>query len=979
MVSIVNPCIFRGPQMSNDGVSSDLELNSAELEEDSNSSSKFKCSLSSDSAPLIMGLNSDYCNNGVTNSVNLGFGLLQNLDETNLFHGDVYEWIEPKRDSESIVDLENSKIECLGLSDKIVTSSELTSPKNDNADIETEMQIGSVYTLSPNLTLQTQTDTPFLEELSGFQSDPTKEDTLSESVFLHLSPIDNDCKNLNSSAVSLDSLELLSGDENNIDRNDVRLPKSTSALPYIKIPKKLIRSGKILKKENYKSFGFLKAIQQTSISTNEMEAVTFEPNTAIIDVGSNTNLQLFSTDEINDTSEIVMFPVDSDNQNITLVSNTMSSVDETPSVHSDLVNMTEEKPSKAVVAISTDKLEDRTEIVIKTEIGEEQYIGKASDILKATNSLSNFCLKLESQDSLLDESKEETELPGILVEINPEDHERKDGPTCEEEPVTEALRTLGIVPNEKWETKSGSRNNWSCPVQDCDHGFSKLSALKIHILTHFKIKPFKCHYEGCSWSFYTSFRLKRHLTTHLKKKEYKCDSCCSSFTTIYNLSTHLKLHDRPANIVCTVEGCDKAFQTRRKLEIHLKEHGSEHAPHACDHPDCSKRFYSMNALLCHQRVHQHDIGDLQCEFCQKIFDKPCRLIAHIRCHTGVKPYTCNFEGCNWSFTSSSKLSRHQTKHTQERKFFCDVCPKAFLRSEHLKDHQRTHYVSKAFECPVEGCGFTFAAKSSLYVHMKKHRTNGENKDTCLNKPENKKRLEDDSENCNNTINLLVMNPLELWPDHEPGLYTIEGADIEGVETQVQWGSCVAGDASRLELTEEHDNQNIAFIVSTEDANSLNITESSFQTTEDVPLSNNDSEESSCARTYLKCQDLDLNRYHVKKKSKKKHLSTENQQTIASSSLINVKKPEFSDVQVVSDIVLTTSLLGGSQDNLMGLQMLQDDPTSGSTDWYGNASDDSPIILPGSVGEFHQVFLLESPLAIHTAEFEPSTINLKDLE
>ncbi|XP_039277251.1 myoneurin [Nilaparvata lugens] len=660
MVSFVNPFIFRGPQMSNDGVSSDLELNSAELEEDSNSSSKFKCSLSSDSVPLIMGLNSDYSNNGVNNSGNLGLGLLQNLDESNLFHGDVYEWIAPKRDSGSIVDLENSKLESLDLSDRIITLSGLTSPKSDNANIETELQINSVYCLSPNQALQTQTDNinaSFLEELNGFHSDPTsKEDTLGENLFLQFSPLKNDCKNPNAGAVSLDLIGLLNtgtSDEQNLSKNEVKPSNPRSALPFIKIPKKLIRSGKILKKENYKSFEFLKAIEKISTSSDGSEQVAFEPNAAILDVGTHTNLQLLSCDKINNSAEIVMFPVINEDQNVSLLDETTtSSVDGTqftPSVYvrCDPVNVTEEKPSKAVVAISTDKLEDRTEIVIKTEIGEEQYIGKASDILKATSSLSNFCLKLDNSNSYLGEVKDSTELTGrpILVEINPEDSPltRKDSSPNEEEPVTEALKTLGIVPNEQWENKSGHRQNWSCPIDDCDHVFAKLSALKIHILTHFNIKPFKCHYEGCSWSFYTSFRLKRHLTTHLKKKEYKCGSCSSSFTTIYNLTTHLKLHDRPANIVCSVDGCKMAFQTKRKLEIHLKEHGSEYAPHACEVANCGKRFYSMNALQCHQRAHQHDIGDLQCEFCHKLFDKPCRLIAHIRCHTGVKPYVCNFE------------------------------------------------------------------------------------------------------------------------------------------------------------------------------------------------------------------------------------------------------------------------------------------------------------------------------------------------
>lgn len=212
----------------------------------------------------------------------------------------------------------------------------------------------------------------------------------------------------------------------------------------------------------------------------------------------------------------------------------------------------------------------------------------------------------------------------------------------------------------------------------------------------------------------------------MKRKDYVCEEegCNRRFTTVYNLWSHMKLHTRPNHIVCQVPNCDEKFQTKRALEVHMKSHDQRHAPYVCQHEGCGKRYYSSNALTSHQRSHSYKDADVKCSWtgCGKVFDKPCRLKAHLRSHTGCKPYHCTYQDCKWSFSSSSKLKRHQKKHTNERKFVCDVpdCGKAFMRSEHLKEHRLTHTDGRYFQCYV--CDARFSAKSSLYVHIKKHQT-----------------------------------------------------------------------------------------------------------------------------------------------------------------------------------------------------------------------------------------------------------------
>ncbi|KAK3103664.1 hypothetical protein FSP39_020854 [Pinctada imbricata] len=172
------------------------------------------------------------------------------------------------------------------------------------------------------------------------------------------------------------------------------------------------------------------------------------------------------------------------------------------------------------------------------------------------------------------------------------------------------------------------------------------------------------------------------------------------------------------------------------------------------------RYNADGSTRKRKRLKNEEPADLSCTICGIKLSSIGALDAHMRIHTGERPFKCQFENCDKSFTTRGNLKRHEQYHKGERPFKCDVCDKTFTESKTLKVHQRVHTGDRPFKgrkielilrfhyrcdlCDMaftqsnalqshkaakhskqkehlcELCGEGFILKSMLRTHMKKH-------------------------------------------------------------------------------------------------------------------------------------------------------------------------------------------------------------------------------------------------------------------
>ncbi|KAJ8411571.1 hypothetical protein AAFF_G00163790 [Aldrovandia affinis] len=267
----------------------------------------------------------------------------------------------------------------------------------------------------------------------------------------------------------------------------------------------------------------------------------------------------------------------------------------------------------------------------------------------------------------------------------------------------------------------------------CSLSFTKESQLQRHMRDHeVNDKPHRC--DECTVSFNVEFNLKLHKSTHAVL-DPTCPECHKKFSRVASLKSHIMLHEKEENLICTE--CGDEFVLHSQMSLHLEEHRKElsgNKVYSCK--ACGKEFKMSSQLKEHMKTHMRMrpiIGNSRnykrnidrsgftnsCQHCGKTFKKPSQLVRHIRIHTGERPYKCTH--CGKAFNQKVVLQTHMVRHTGEKPHLCLLCPASFSQKGNLHSHiQRVHSESKGVPLfPCLDCSCVFKKLGSLNAHISK--------------------------------------------------------------------------------------------------------------------------------------------------------------------------------------------------------------------------------------------------------------------
>uniref|UniRef100_A0A6P7GG63 LOW QUALITY PROTEIN: Krueppel-like factor 15 n=1 Tax=Diabrotica virgifera virgifera TaxID=50390 RepID=A0A6P7GG63_DIAVI len=113
-----------------------------------------------------------------------------------------------------------------------------------------------------------------------------------------------------------------------------------------------------------------------------------------------------------------------------------------------------------------------------------------------------------------------------------------------------------------------------------------------------------------------------------------------------------------------------------------------------DPPSEGKHFVqSPHALITHDYTQKREDKHFPCPFannCEAVYETAYSLKAHLRRHSGEKPFICNWLNCTWRFLRSDELARHKRSHSGDKPYKCELCVKDLARSDDLSKHKKVH-------------------------------------------------------------------------------------------------------------------------------------------------------------------------------------------------------------------------------------------------------------------------------------------------
>ncbi|GFS05517.1 zinc finger protein [Elysia marginata] len=158
--------------------------------------------------------------------------------------------------------------------------------------------------------------------------------------------------------------------------------------------------------------------------------------------------------------------------------------------------------------------------------------------------------------------------------------------------------------------------------------------------------------------------------------------------------------------------CHRVLNYASSMKAHMRIHTGAR-PYSCG--QCDRKFTTKANRDRHEATHV-GLKPFKCQECGKSFTEKRSLKIHMRSHTGERPYVC--ETCGQGFAQKCTLEVHKVRHTDKRAHLCDLCGKAFRQKNQLEVHVKRHKRQAAYPC--EHCETRCYTKGDLMRHMVKH-------------------------------------------------------------------------------------------------------------------------------------------------------------------------------------------------------------------------------------------------------------------
>uniref|UniRef100_A0A667Z0N3 Zinc finger protein 710 n=1 Tax=Myripristis murdjan TaxID=586833 RepID=A0A667Z0N3_9TELE len=307
-------------------------------------------------------------------------------------------------------------------------------------------------------------------------------------------------------------------------------------------------------------------------------------------------------------------------------------------------------------------------------------------------------------------------MPGPVMHLSPDafypreahrpGHRGPDGPPRSGMTTVEKLGLNIHVDDSYYVNVGGDQKRWKCRM--CEKSYTSKYNLVTHILGHSGIKPHGCHL--CGKLFKQLSHLHTHLLTHQGMRPHKCQVCHKAFTQTSHLKRHMMQHSDVKPYSCSV--CGRGFAYPSELRAHELKHekGQENV---C--VECGLDFPTLAQLKRHLTTHRGPTL-YRCAECQKTFQYPSQLQNHMMKHKDIRPYICS--ECGMEFIQSHHLKQHTLTHKGVKEHKCRICGREFTLLANMKRHVLIHTNIRAYQCHM--CFKSFVQKQTLKAHMIVH-------------------------------------------------------------------------------------------------------------------------------------------------------------------------------------------------------------------------------------------------------------------